>query len=124
MTVTGNVAGIGFRSAAPLASLIALIEALEAPIAALATTQDKADQPQTRALARALGLPLLAITPERIAAQSTHTRSARVIARIGAGSLAEAAALAACGPGARLLIARRISPDRMASAALATGDET
>ena len=36
-----------------------------------------------------------------------------------AGSVAEAAALAAAGPGARLLAPRMISADRMASCALA-----
>ncbi|MDZ4135469.1 MAG: hypothetical protein U1D06_07725 [Paracoccaceae bacterium] len=36
-------------------------------------------------------------------------------------SVAEAAALAAAGPGARLLVARRVSPDGRATVAIAKG---
>jgi len=45
-----------------------------------------------------------------------------VPARYGARSVAEAAALAAAGPGARLVGTRVISDDRLATAAIAEGD--
>ncbi|HZV10809.1 MAG TPA: precorrin methylase, partial [Novosphingobium sp.] len=44
---------------------------------------------------------------------------ARMIARFGTGSLAEALALVAAGPGARLIAPRHISTDGMATAAIA-----
>ncbi|ENO84722.1 hypothetical protein C666_16775, partial [Thauera linaloolentis 47Lol = DSM 12138] len=40
----------------------------------------------------------------------------------GCGSVAEAAALAAAGQGARLLAIRHISPDRSATCAIAQGE--
>jgi len=118
-----RVAGFGFRAQAPLASMIEAVKALGFPIDALATAQDKAGQSQARMLAEALNMPLLAIPGDRIAGQQTMTESPRVRALRGTGSIAEAAALAACGDGARLLVTRRISADRMASAALAEGND-
>jgi cobalt-precorrin 5A hydrolase len=53
--------------------------------------------------------------------QATETTSPRQPARYGKGSVAEAAALAACGPGARLLVSRRVGPDGLATVALAEG---
>jgi cobalt-precorrin 5A hydrolase len=47
------------------------------------------------------------------------TQSARVRERFGTGSVAEASALAAAGPGARLLGPRVISGDGLATAAIA-----
>ncbi|MHA6346914.1 cobalamin biosynthesis protein, partial [Roseivivax sp. CAU 1761] len=44
-------------------------------------------------------------------------------ARYDTGSVAEAAALAAAGPGARLLGPRAVSPDGCATCALAQGKE-
>lgn len=116
-----RVAGIGFRAAAPLEALHAALAQAGGGggLQALATSAEKARAPQARALARALGLPLIALAPEALAGQPTPTRSPRQIARFGTGSLAEAAALAAAGPGARLLSPRALSPDRNASAAIA-----
>lgn len=126
------VAGIGFRRDARLSSLLAALAAaggLEhlaaaggmAGITALATSDAKATSPLARALTLHLGLPLRGIPAALLAAQATLTHSPRIMAEIGAGSLAEAAALAAAGPGARLLGPRAVSPDRMATAALAQG---
>jgi cobalt-precorrin 5A hydrolase len=116
-----RVAGIGFRGAAPLASLRAALEAAGGPagLAALATVATKAEAPELRALARDLDLPIRAIPGPDLAAQVTLTRSPRVEALHGTGSLAEAAALAAAGPGARLLGPRATAPDGMATAAIA-----
>jgi cobalt-precorrin 5A hydrolase len=45
------------------------------------------------------------------------------LAARGVGSVAEAVALAAAGPGARIVVARVISSDRMATCAIAQGPE-
>lgn len=113
-----RVAGLGFRKAAGVASLAdALDRAGRAD--ALATAPDKAEAPAIRDLARATGLPLLAV---EVAGTDTPTRSARVAALYGTGSLAEAAALAALAPGARLVAPRVTSQDGMATCAIAEGD--
>ncbi|GLS86523.1 precorrin methylase [Cypionkella aquatica] len=113
-------AGLGFRKDAGIDSLRdALARAGGGIIHALATADDKADAPQIRALGAELALPLHAIPLQVLQNQPTLTQSARVHARYGTGSLAEAAALAAAGPGARLLGARVTSRDGRATAALA-----
>ncbi len=114
-----KVAGFGFRKGATLAALQeALARAGGAQgLTALATADDKASGLGT--LATALNLPVLAIAPDALAAQSTPTRSSRVHVLYGTGSLAEAAALAAAGPGARLLAPRAQSTDGTATAAIA-----
>ncbi|MEK8028006.1 cobalamin biosynthesis protein [Pseudaquabacterium rugosum] len=91
---------------------------------ALATAARKAADPAAQALARRLGLPLLALSDEVLAAQTTLTESPRVRAHTGTGSLAEAAALAAAGPQGRLLGPRAVSPDGCATAAIAAGPVT
>lgn len=111
------VAGLGFRKAATVASLRdALARAGGAPDA-LATAADKAEAPALQALSRETRLPVIAV-PD-LTGQPTATNSARVAALKGTGSVAEAAALAAAGPDARLIAPRVISADRMATAALA-----
>lgn len=113
-----RVAGLGFRSNAPTASLAeALAHAGQAD--ALATARVKADAPAIRALAARLNLPLLAVD---VAGVVTPTQSPRVAALYGTGSLAEAAALAALAPGARIVTARVTSQDGMATCAIAQGD--
>lgn len=112
-----RVAGIGYRAAAPMASIAAVLEmavAQSGPVGALATVAEKADG--LRPLAKERGLTL---TTVQVAGVPTPTQSDRVQARFGTGSLAEAAALAAAGPGARLVVGRLVSPDGMATAAVA-----
>lgn len=110
------VAGFGYRAAATEASLrsaLALAQAGAPPVTHVATLADKLP------LLEALGLPAIAV--EAVAGIVTPTRSAASLAARGTGSVAEAAALAATGPGARLLVPRQISPDRMATCAIAEG---
>lgn len=115
-----RVAGFGFRPAATTAALAEVLARAGAGAAdALATAPDKAGAPAIRQLAADLGLPLLAV---EVAGIATPTQSPRVIARYGTGSLAEAAALAALAPGARLLGLRTQSLDGMATCAIAEGD--
>lgn len=116
-----KVAGLGFRKDATVESLRAALDAAggAAGLAALATTEAKSGDPAILALARELRLPVYGIAPEDIARQAVVTQSARVHAMHGTGSVAEASALAAAGPGSRLLGPRVTSPDGMATAALA-----
>ncbi|WP_179505353.1 MULTISPECIES: cobalamin biosynthesis protein [unclassified Sphingomonas] len=120
----GIVAGFGFRGAATPAALraaLALAQQGHPPVTHLATAADKAAA--LAPLAQALGLPLLPIAPEQLAHCATPTQSPASLHARGIGSLAEAAALAGAGPHARLLSARHISPDRLATCALAESTE-
>jgi cobalt-precorrin 5A hydrolase len=113
------VAGFGYRSGADAAALRAAL-ALAAEgrsVDALAAPHDKAALLESLGL----GLPVIAIDPAALVATETLTRSPASLAARGTGSVAEASALAAAGPGARLLGARQLSPDRMASCAIAQG---
>ena len=114
------VAGFGYRTGASLPSLRAALDAAQAqapPVTALATLADKA--PALAPLADALGLPLIALAPAALAGIDTPTRSHASLAARQSGSVAEATALAAAGPGARLAGPRAISADRMATCAIA-----
>ena len=118
------VAGFGCRAAATPDSLHAALDAASEGHAAtmLAVPADRLAI--ARPLADALGLPLVGITADTLAATVTPTRSHASLAARGTGSVAEAAALAAAGPQARLLVSRRIAPDRMATCALAISQES
>jgi cobalt-precorrin 5A hydrolase len=116
-----KVAGFGFRAEA---SEAALRDALARAgggqgLSALATAADKAEA--LAGLAAALDLPVLALDRAALERQPVATRSAKVEALRGTGSLAEAAALAGAGPGARLIAPRAVSADRTAAAAIAEG---
>ena len=115
-----KVAGLGFRAQAGVASLRSALQAAggNTGLTALATADDKARAPALLQLAAELGLPVVAV-PLATLQQQTATTSPHVPARYGGHSLAEAAALAAAGPGARLLAARAMSADSLATAAIA-----
>lgn len=115
------VAGFGFSDRATTDSLRDALDRASQGIRpdVLATAEDKA--PTLGELAAELGLPLHGIAADRLCAQQTPTQSARVLTERETGSVAEAAALAAAGPGARLLTRRIHSTDRMATCALAQG---
>jgi len=121
------VAGLGFREQV---SCQALHQVLDAAIAAgkhacggvalqaLATAEDKCRHPALLQLAAERRLTVQAVPQALLVAQDLP-RSAHVPARYGAHSLAEAAALAALGPGAVLIVSRLVSDDRYATAAIA-----
>jgi cobalt-precorrin 5A hydrolase len=115
------VAGFGFRSETTLAALQDALSRAGGPegITHLATLAAKA--PGLAPLGNLLGLPVIALPPEALIDQPTLTRSARVQALHGTGSVAEAAALGAAGPGARLRGPRVASSDGTATAAIAEG---
>ncbi len=115
------IAGFGFRESADVASLedaLAAAGGMEG-VAAFATAEEKAGATALVSLAAEFGLPVIAVTPAAMMAAETLTRSDLVMERFGTGSVAEAAALAAGGRGARLLGPRSVSRDGMATAALA-----
>ncbi|MEM7496617.1 MAG: cobalamin biosynthesis protein [Pseudomonadota bacterium] len=118
------VAGFGFRSAATLASLEGALEAawVGRAVDRLAVPAEKANAAAIRALAEARSLPLITVSPEALARQNTLSAAPTAVAERFAGSPAEAAALAAAGPGARLDGCRSVSPDRLATCAIAIGD--
>jgi cobalt-precorrin 5A hydrolase len=123
-----RTAGIGFRSGASMASLQdALMRALEisgsTAIEALVTESAKSRAPVFKELAQAMGVPGLGVRSEDMAQMMTPTQSQRILDKFGTGSLCEAAALVAAGPDARLVAARVISGDGMATAAIADVEE-
>ena len=110
-------AGIGLTSRAGEAALIACLEAAlqrldltPADLAAIATLSDKAAEPALSALATRLRLPLIAVPRAALqrAGAGCASHSDRVVTLHGVGSVAEAAALAAAGSGARLVLPRLI----------------
>lgn len=118
-----RVAGIGFRKGAPLDSLREVLHAVEAlggRAEALASMPEKAADARLQTLAAERGLPLLSGV---VAGQATPTQSPRVLALHATGSVAEAAALAAAGAGAKITVARIIAPDGMATCAMAETKE-
>lgn len=115
-----KIAGIGLRAAATLADLQdALALAGCARPDALATLAAKAEKPQIKALAETLGIPVLKLGEDEISGIPTLTCSPRIKARFGTGSVAEAAALAAGGTGARLICPRVKTTNGLATAAIA-----
>jgi cobalt-precorrin 5A hydrolase len=109
------VAGVGCRKGVLAADIKAAIVAAfaEAGVAAsqlrlIATSAAKGGEPGVVAAASAIGVPLVLIPPGDLAAAGMRatTRSERVIALVGVASVAEAAALAAAGPAARLIAPR------------------
>lgn len=114
------VAGFGFRTGADVAALRTALAAAQhgyAPVTALAAPDDK--RALVAELAAVLGLPAIAVSPEGLQIPKTPTQSIASLEARQTGSVAEASALAAAGPGAQILATRHISPDRMATCAIA-----
>lgn len=113
------VAGIGLRASATQADLEAALTLAQARPDRLATPEDKAAHPAFQDI----GLPLCPVPLARLTAQATPTISPRQPARYGTGSVAEAAALAAAGPGATLIQPRCTAPGGRVTLALAEGPQ-
>lgn len=114
------VAGFGFRSAATEASLRDALArtGMQDRVTALATPQDKAQSPAFLAFSAGLHLPFHEVAPVQLTETLTPTNSPASEAYRQTGSVAEASALSVAGPGGRLLQARVISADRMATCAI------
>lgn len=115
------VAGFGFRSRVTLAALQDALQRAGGAegVTHLATLAEKARGLEP--LGQILKLPVLALEAAALQDQPTLTRSGRVQALHGTGSVAEAAALAGAGPGAKLRGPRAVSADGTATAAIAEG---
>ena len=113
------VAGLGFRKGVSTGSLKAAL-ALVGPAEILATAEGKENEPGLRDLCAEYGLQIIAVRRDLLAAHGI-TGSPQSLALYGTGSVAEASALAAAGPGARLVQTRLKGPDGMAVVALAEG---
>lgn len=116
------VAGIGCRRGATAEDILAAIDAALAEtgrgrevLARLATIPQKAGEAGIVATADQLGIGLTIVADAADFSGPTESRCSR--ATTGLGSVAESAALAAAGPGARLLAPR--SSTRRATCALA-----
>ena len=109
------VAGIGCRRGASSSDIEAVIAAAleqagfaQDRLGAIATPADKGEEPGIAAVALLYGLPLLFVPQSALeaAAARCKTNSQRALALKGVPSVAEAAALAAGGPDAKLLLPR------------------
>jgi cobalt-precorrin 5A hydrolase len=122
------VAGIGCRKGASAVEISAVIaDALARAgldtLDLVAAPESKGGEHGVAAAAAALGVPLVLVAKANLEAAGarTKTRSERVLALIGVPSVAEAAALAAGGPAARLILPRITVG--VATCALAVGGE-
>ena len=113
------VAGLGFRKGVTLESLKAAL-ALVGRADALATVEGKQTEPGLKALSADSGMQIIMVSRDILSEQQV-AGAGPSRALYGTGSVAEASALAAAGPGARLLVARTKGPDGRAVVALAEG---
>ncbi|MFI9718925.1 cobalamin biosynthesis protein [Streptomyces sp. NPDC052396] len=107
--------GVGARRGVTPDEVLGLIgEALAAAgpgvVAVLATVDAKAAEPGILAAAERLGLPVRAYPAVELAGQGVPNPSAAVRDTAGTGSVAEAAALLAAGPGGVLVVPKRKAP--------------
>jgi len=125
------VAGVGCRRGAPAPDIEAAIRTALARagldaclLDAIATIGAKQNEAGIAAAAAKLGVSVVAVPDAALQAvgHRTATRSERVLALMGVPSVAEAAALAAAGPAARLIGPRLVVG--AATCALATSEAT
>ncbi|WP_344328056.1 precorrin-3B C(17)-methyltransferase [Streptomyces macrosporus] len=108
--------GVGASRGAPADEIVGLVERALADaglsarcVAELATVEAKADEPGIVEAARRLGVPVRTHPAEELAAVPVPHPSDAPLAAVGTPSVAEAAALLACGEGAELLVPKRKS---------------
>lgn len=116
-----KIAGFGFRKGAELSSLLDALNAAGGArgLEAIATVEGKGSAGCFQALSDRLNVPVFLVAEADLPLAKVQTHSAKSQEMYGTGSLSEAAALLAAGPGARLIAARAISPDTMATCAIA-----
>lgn len=120
---TLHVAGFGFRREATLASLGQALDQLAeqyGTIDKLAAARSML--PLVEELGRLRNIEVITVADAELPTVTTLTHSAQSLQARGTGSVAEAVALLAAGPGATLLGPRIISADRQATAALALSE--
>ena len=87
----------------------------------VATVKAKAEAVCMTDLAAKLGVPVCEVSEVDLVKADVTTHSEKSLAMFGTGSVSEAAALIAAGPGARLIAKRSMSADKMATCAIAEG---
>jgi cobalt-precorrin 5A hydrolase/precorrin-3B C17-methyltransferase len=103
---TGLVAGVGCSTDASVDDVFdLLVDTLDGRVPALIATIDR-----RRELLQALGLPIVAFTPDQLDAVDVPNPSDAVRAAVGSASVAEAAALLGAGDDAELVTPKRKSP--------------
>lgn len=124
-----RVAGFGFRSEATLESLAQALDQLIEQygsvykyglINRLAAAHSML--PLVEELGRLRNIEVIAVADAELPTVTTLTHSTQSMQARGTGSVAEAVALLAAGPGAMLLGPRLISADRRATIAVAEGN--
>jgi cobalt-precorrin 5A hydrolase len=124
------VAGIGCRKGAKAADIEAAIATAlgrigcrQEALSAIATHADKREEQDIAVVALAFGLPLIYVAQDDLEAAAARcaTHSERVLAKTGLPSVAEAAALAVAGEGARLIVPRVVAG--VATCALASDED-
>ena len=124
------VAGIGCKAGASAREIEAAIGAAlsragleNSALGLIATSAAKADESGITAAATGRGLKVAIVAQADLESAGAHTvtRSERALAMTGVPSVSEAAALAAAGPGARL-IAPRVAVGPATCALAITGD--
>ena len=106
------VAGIGCRRGCDGDAIATLVRRASGDagcdVSALAAPESRGDEPGVQVAARTLALPLIVVDRAALLAVQPRcvTRSARVQDATGFSSVAEAAALAAAGPDATLVLPR------------------
>lgn len=106
---------------ASLIDALARVEVHHGGVDRLAATRTM--WPLVEALGRVRGLAVISVADAELPTATTLTRSRHSLRARGTGSVAEAVALLAAGPGAELLGPRLISADRRATVAVAVARE-
>ena len=115
-----RIAGFGFRSETTLKSLVQALDQLAEQYDAIDKLAAAHSMlPLVEALGRLRGIEVISVADTELPTVTTLTHSTQSLQARGTGSVAEAVALLAAGPGATLLGPRIISADRKATAALA-----
>jgi cobalt-precorrin 5A hydrolase len=123
------VAGLGFRTSCTADELVALIrsvgQAAGAEIGALAAPEVKVGASALAGAAASLALEIRPVSRDALVAVQAlcPSRSAAALAAVGVASVAEACALAAAGPGARLLAPKTSSAAATCALAVSASDE-
>nr|WP_181706432.1 cobalamin biosynthesis protein [Chthonobacter rhizosphaerae] len=117
--------GLGCRSGVSADAVVRLVEdalsRVAGPLLGLFTMAGKEQEPALSEAAVRLGLPLVYLPRATLqAVEGGETRSERVVALFGVPSVAEAAALAGAGAGARLVVPR-ITAEGVTCAVAAAG---
>lgn len=118
-----RIAGFGFRSEATFESLAQALDQLIDQCGAVdKLAAARSMLPLVEELGRLRHIEVIAVADAELPTVTTLTHSAQSLQARGTGSVAEAVALLAGGPNARLVGPRIISADRKATAALAEGN--